>query len=412
MPTKHHTRRNGFASLVCSSPVILAGMILSGMTIPSHAASAQEGLKATTPFPHGPVRWSDRSGEAEFHVAGDAAVLTLRLPDGNVVLLRQIGDPNDALAVLADERLRFTWPALLSWAGGDLGLLRDQSLVRARTGFEAGLPGTIAKGQAERWSGTWQLGAKLQYARALRQTGHRTEAAATLRREIGNLSHTEKAAYDRVFLTMRLAGMVFDTDAASAVGLLEQLIADPATSADQRVDAEVNLAQYLVRSGDYTRTLPLIDKVWTEFSQSDPKDQESQKLPDSEAQFAWIKACALHGLGRKADAYQLMSFIGAVSATTSEIPIPSQARLRGFTCMKDANALAKEFANQLRSAPPGADLFRELQPESQGYAPDRDIVAAALLVPDLAQAVTTQVHFLSGSLTPALREWRDGKSAQ
>ena len=406
MAVNYQARRNGSVSSAC----LRGGMTVLCLMLSPHAASAQDESKAAPAFPHAPVRWSDRSGEIEFHVAGDAALLTLRLPDGNVTVLRQIGDPNDALAVLGDERLRFTWPALLSWAGADLGLLRNRSLLHARTGFEAGLPGAIPKGQAEKLSGSWQLAAKLQYARTLKQTGHRIEAAEMLRREIANLPHTVQTAYPRVFLTLRLAGMVFDTDPAGAIGLLEPLIADSATSPDQKVNVEVNLAQYLARSGDFARALPLIDKVWATYSQSNPQDQGSEKQPGSEAQFAWIKACALRGLGKKDEADQMMSLIGPVSATTSEVPIASLARLSGFTCMKDTNALAKEFGAQLKSAYPGSDLFLELQPESQDYAPDRDMVAAALRVPELAQAVTTQVHFLSGALTPALREWRDGKS--
>lgn len=404
MAVNYQARRDGSVSSACSR----AGMIALCLLLSPQTASAQDVARAATTFPHAPVRWSDRSGEIEFHVAGDVAVLTLRLPDGNVTVLRQIGDPNDALAVLGDERLRFTWPALLSWAGADLGLLRDRSLLHARTGFEAGLPGAVAKGQVENLSGTWQVAAKLQYARMLRQTGHRIEAAEMLRREIANLPHTVQTTYPRVLLTLRLAGMVYDTDPASGIELLEPLIADPATSLDQKVNVEVNLAQYLVRSGDFARALPLIDKVWTTYSQSNPQDQEAEKQPGSEAQFAWIKACALRGLGKKDEADQMMSSI----SPTSEFPIASQARLSGFMCMKDTNALAKEFVTQLKSVHPASYLFVRLQPESYGYAPDRDLVTAALRVPELAQAVATQVHFLSGALTPALREWRNGESAQ
>jgi hypothetical protein len=403
-PTLMHRLRDGLLAAAC--------LVALTVSMPLHAEAAQSDFQAATSFPHAAVEWPGGSGEAEFHVAGDMALLTLRNADGSVAVLRPISETDDALAVLADDRLRFAWPALLTWAGPDLGILRDKSLVRARTAFEAGLLGGMPKGQSEQWSGTVQVGAKLQYARSLRQNGHVQDAAAMLRTEIARLPHGDLGAYERQVLTVRLATIMFDSgDTAGAIGLVEQMIGDPTTGPDQMINLEVNLAQYQVRSGAFEQALVTINKVWAEFSHSDPQDPEFSKLPDSEAHFAWIKACALHGLGKRDDADQLMSLISASSASTAEVPVTSQARINGFKCMHDAGALAKELAIQLRSAPPASDLFVQLQPNSPDYKPDRDVTAAALLVPVLSREVADRVNVLSGTLARAVSEWRDGKPA-
>lgn len=359
-------------------------------------------------FPHASLEWGGTSGEAEFHFSGDSAVLTFRAKGGEVGVVRPVSDVKDALSILADKRLQFAWPALLAWAGSDLVILRDRSLQRARVAFEAGLLGTMPKGQTEQWGGDAQLVAKLQYARSLSQSGRVPDAVSLLWGSIAKLPSTAEAAYERQFLTIRLASILFENgESSTAIELIEQLMRDRNVSPDLMSNLEVNLAQYLVRSGDYRRGLSLINDVWEKYSERPVEDDSDNiKIPDSELQFAWIKACALRGLGQIGESRQMISLIRNNNSNATAISIADQSRLKAYVCMNDPAGLAVELSSQMRYAPPASDIFIELQADSQGYPLDREVMKRALQQQSLKESVDGKVAFLDGALVPAVRKWR------
>lgn len=353
----------------------------------------------TEDFPHASLTFNGVTGQAELHILGDDAVLTFRAPDGTVTPLRAIDTPDDTLAVLADPRLTFAEPALLNWAGKDLGIQRNRMLARAKAAVQMSLPTLMPQSDAERWSGTAELAATLQYVRVLTETGKSDEAVAYLRNRLGQLPPGEPPSDDHTRLAIRLANILFTQGhGEEAVALLEAESTALPIQSDSHVNLDINLAALAARTGHYQRALALVDIVWRSSSGSDPDKvlEGTIIVPGSEAQFAWIRACALNGLGQKDKAQKIMA---AVSNVPAERPGAASstagARQRGFLCMKDADGLARELADELSKAPPAGDILLYLDPLNEQRDDSRVILRAALAKPVLARAMVGRVRPLT-----------------
>jgi len=128
----HHRRKKGL-TMKRTTACLFAAVLSLG----SVRAQAENDL------PQAEITWPGGSGTAEFRIDGDHAKLRVRTPDGKITPLRNVESTDDALAILADERLAFAWPALLAWAGDDLHILRDNDVSRAERalhGAEKPLP--------------------------------------------------------------------------------------------------------------------------------------------------------------------------------------------------------------------------------------------------------------------------------
>ncbi len=233
-------------------------------------------------FPRAAVQFpSGQQAQVEFHAAGDIALLTLRAPDGSVLPLRQISDVRDALAVLGDPRLSFAWRAMLEWAGNDLTLLRERALARSRMAADAGIIGSRPIG-SEQWTGDAALSAVLHYARNLVASGQRNAAIALLKNRLAQAPHDAAHSYSRVFLTTRLANIMFDGGQTSeAISLLETAMEDRTIDAEPALNLSVNLALALARSGASQRALIEINSAWTQFDSHTLEGEDSVKIPSS-----------------------------------------------------------------------------------------------------------------------------------
>jgi len=365
------------------------------------------GLAAAPDFPRAGIVLPTGPAQAELHVAGDSAIILIRLADGSIASARAVNDVSDALGILADRRLAFAWPALLAWAGSDLTLLRERAVARARMAAEAGLLGAEPSGQAEKWAGDPAVSATLHYARALSDAGHKTDAITVLREAIAQTPGDAEHNYARVFLTMRLANMQFESgDVAAGIAQLEAAERDKALDGEYELNIVVNLAMALARSGQYQRALVTINNAWRDFDAGAAESEDYLKVPSSEANFAWIKACALDGLGSHEKARALMAGIVAAPDWPVDDTVPATARLNGFLCMHDDAGFAAEIAAQLQSAAPAGAVFLQAQPGAHEYAPDRAVVTAALHRPALIKAMAGQVRDLAPAFAPALQGWR------
>lgn len=378
-------------------------MALAGIALLASGGTAMAG-----DFPHGTLSLPIGTAEAELHVAGDFAVLTMRSPEGDVVPLRSVSDVDDALAILADRRLAFAWPALLAWAGDDLVLLRDRAVARSQMAAEAGMLAAPPAGQGERWSGDPGVSAQLHYARALVDAGRSPAAIAFLRERIAATPDDPASASKRIFLTIRLANVLFGGgDVAAAVSTLDAAQRDHGLDGDFKLNIDVNLAMLLARSHQSQRALMMINDTWRQFDAEAGEGEGYLKVPSSEANFAWIRACALDGLGDHAKARALIAGIGPSPVWPAQDKVVTEARISAFLCIGDVDGLAAELAAQLDAAPPAGDVFISLQAISYGLASDTALVAAALRRPILARAVAAHARLLSAALTPAVAHWRE-----
>ena len=360
-------------------------------------------------FPHAPLTLDGEAGQVELHFVGDMAALTFRSADGTARPLRAIETPGDSLAVLADPRLAFAEPALLAWAGNDLTAQRDRMVARAKAAMEMSLPAMMPNSDAERWSGGTSLTATLQYMRVLTATGHTADAIAFLRDRLAKLPTGSAPSDDHTRLTTRLANILFDNGhEEEAVALLDAESGALPVKSESRANLDINLAALLVRSGHFQRGFALVDLTWRSFMGSNPDEiyAGSTKVPGSDAQFAWIRACALNGLGQKDKAHAIMAAITDIPPELpNEIGSTAGARIQGYYCMKDADDLAKELAAQLAIASPAGDILLAFDPLGETYLPDRETLKAALKSPVLVKAMAGHVRPLT-RFAAAVSRWR------
>ena len=91
------------------------------------------------------------------------------------------------------------------------------------------------------------------------------------------------------------------------------------------INARVNRAALLLRRNLYADALAVIDPAWRQWQASPAYD----KVGGSERQFAWIRACALNGLGRHDEADQAFRpVLDARESKDRDFVIDSDRKLR------------------------------------------------------------------------------------
>ena len=200
--------------------------------------------------------------------------------------------------------------------------------------------------------------------------------------------------------------VLFDSGQTSqAISLLETASQDNTIQAGAALNLYVNLALALARSGQYQRALILIDEAWNRPDLDRTSEPRTYKVPSGYANFAFIKACALGGLGQRDKALALISNIAETPSSPMADSDESSARLQAFICMHDVQGLAQEIAKQLDTALPAADLFVDVQPDATTYEPEARVLAAAMATPEVRRAAKVHLKLLAPDFTPALSKW-------
>ena len=374
------------------------------------------GAYAKDKAPQAPISWKGGSGVAKFQTSGDTAFLTLVAKDGKEATLRTVTTVDDALAILADDRLAFAWPALLDWAGPDLHKLRDFAVVHAKATLDAQLhpppPGRYPSPQSDEDT---KLAAMRSYIMALFGAGRHAEAIALARQQMASPTTSFDASLARPSYTTLLAILLYyDGRHEDAIATLETADADGSIAAAWRVNIDTNLAAFLASSGKYEQALTVAERTEQAFgAQKSGFFYGVHKYPDSDVLFASIRACALEGLGRHKEAKALLATMSRKpSKAPPALSRTSEARLNALLCMHDATGLADELAALLPSASPADDLFLQFQPAGRPLKAERETVVAALAEPALRTAIAGHARILDAQFTPALEGWsQDDKPA-
>lgn len=359
---------------------------------------------APSPTPGAIVAWNGTAMEVEFHASGDVALLIARGPAATVPLM-SVATVRDALRILADRRLSFAWPALLAWAGADLATLRDRALVRTRLAYEVGLVSSVARTQTEEFSGSPALTATLQYAAALREAGQRRQSLDLLRRRLAAIDagDSDDLAMQKVLLTVRLANnLLDDRDDAAAIALLDDIVGDVRIAPHWRLNAQVNLAQALATTGQYQRALVTIEDAWRSFGAQQDADL---KVPSSDANFARIKACALHGMKQPEKARAVIEGMAEEENEFTTTTSVTSARFLASVCMRDPVAAARHAAAMLRDATPAAQILAIMQPGGASRPDDRRVLAAMATDPLLRKPLAEIGRILPPQFDQALQGW-------
>ena len=363
------------------------------------------------PAPPMPPDWLKASGVVDgkpfaLLINGDRAALVERLGDRGPGGQRffTIDSFNGVLALLADRRFEFLWPQLELWAGLDLGLFRERLRQQAEEiSLRAGRPFPSSSAES---ATSPILSSYIRLTAIYMQIGETPRAEQVLQTylaAIGPKGRSSQQTMDWVLAKARLATvMQFDGRVEQSLRQYEDIQAQAGKS-EFGLNGMINHAATLVESRRYAEALDLIDRAWALFTKSG-----DEALKGSERQFAWIRSCALGGLGRndEADAaYAVVRNSGDVSDRDYIVDRKESIEWRGLWCRRrEADLKALMLAELAASRPSIAVLA--LQP---GYRPefeDPELLAKLRADPDIVAAARLRMRTLPAAMTPALRKYR------
>lgn len=372
------------------------------------------------PFAHlikarAPVTWEGKPANAELLIHGAAAAVQLAAPARAPTPVIFITTPAEALAVLADVRLAPLWPALLDWAGADLVRLREMRIETAARAYNREIAAPPATTTSDSLV-TPRTRAFATFAVALAQSGRLEAAMKLIDQRIADAEVTGDAARDRfdeMQLVVRRARLQFETgEAAGAIAALDDATKAYASETEYLLNLDVNKASYLAYAGRYAEALTLIEGAEAKFRATEETPDE-YKVGGSGRQFAWIRACALHGLGRRDEAARV--FAPILRATrepvddSAALELNDSIRARGLSCMGDAEGLAGLLFDALSASDAFASTsYVWLQParvrRGQSEA-RRTVYARARRDPRLAGLLEGRFRELPPIFSPALNNW-------
>ena len=345
----------------------------------------------------------------------DAAALVVRI-DGAPEAIYPLSSPSAVLKLLADPRFAALWPSISTWASAGLAAMRDRAVADARIAIERGYP-TRPPVQTSETSVRPPTRALLQYAAALTATGRFDEAISLLRQ--ANAKNQRKTDWQQVEWTIvatRIASILANNDDYAAA--IEQLRAAKETLGGDNVYAlnfDTNRAAFLAMAGRYEEALTLIDAVIPKFTQTDGGrvGHGREKVPGSMLQFQWIRACALHGLGRTAEAKELIDGIAKADQPTDRyllLPANDGLELRAQLCMRDADGLA-DFVVRRLNGPAIGTVQLVLQPDMDWPPELASVMAKVRADPRVLAAEAGKVRTLPTVYDDALNGWRPRRGA-
>lgn len=193
--------------------------------------------------------------------------------------------------------------------------------------------------------------------------------------------------------------------AISEVALIEATLRD----SPYAVNATIERAALLVKSGNYAEGLAALDDAAAKLNLlRDPKSKTSV-VPSANRGLAWIRACALKGVGRSSEAAQALKPLFETAETDTakfSDKHPDRLQTEAEVCMSDVSALKKQIADGLRSEVILTDALL-FQP---AYRPKQDkaIWGAVRSDPELQQLAAERTRVLPPEMTEALN-WNEGE---
>ena len=346
----------------------------------------------------------------ELLIDGDEAALRRR-PEGVAkAKFLILANPDDPLMALADRRLEMLWAPLTEWTGPTFDRMRERMIRRSRAALNGGGP-DLPAGNTSESTVRPEIRAVLQYARALDLTGRGAEAEAMLRERLVQMQPKRGVSWRGIEWQSVTAAIAWSrsqrNDQAGAIAEYEAVERTLGTS-PYAVNATVNRAATLAYEGRYAEALTAIDGAWARYL----KDNRGDKVPGSERQFSWIRACALHGLGRTDEARGAMPVLQddrEIKDADFVIEPDNDLKLRIATCTRDGPEFARLIARDLRRVGRSPALLL-LQPAYIPRGNYRAIMATVRADPALKAAAASLMRTLPPEMTAALNGWRGARA--
>lgn len=324
-------------------------------------------------------------------------------PRPEIALLTKTGD---VLTLLADKKMAFLWTPLTEWAGPNLERMRDRQLAKLQAAASVGESAQPAAATIESTVRP-RTRAILQLAGFLIETGNPVEAERILQERLATMPvNRDKARWNEIEW-FTVASRIATARAArdDVEGALAEYALAETTLGDSpfAINASVNRAALLLRRNLYADALAAIDLAEQRWRASNPYD----KVGGSERQFAWIRACALEGVGRHAEADQAFRpVLDARDSKDRDFVIDSDRKLKmqGLVCMRRSAAVKAMIADQIRNGFTSNALLM-FQPANRPLH-DAEFWARITSDPELRKLVLERMRELPPEMAPALNGWR------
>lgn len=399
-----------------------AALALQSKVSPPRPPAAPQSYDAPRPVrpTSGPRRCADTPraailGETDLficvdRIGGRHALLTVT-EAGYVIGTPNQLDVGTALAILADTRLEPLWPQIAAILGPDGTALRDENFAAAEAAWRRGRAPALTQNRGTMESmNDADARAVLDYALDLDRAGRNDEALDLLARVMpqptnGRLG--DERQYEYLSYSLRRAQNLYNNRRFDeAIAELERLEANELIYLDYRINATVNKAAYLVELGRHAEGLAAIDKALDHFRAG---GGDAMRIDGSSRQFAWIRACALHHLGRRDEARTALWPLDRAPerqiAANAAIPASSSIALRAAFCLDDDARLAEVLRLRNGAAYPWAFaniLQANWNPQIAGQSETLRRALARLQ----AEGVEFPVRQLPDSYRAALAGWR------
>jgi len=351
----------------------------------------------------GQWNFEGQSYALEFLVDGKLAALRLRDRMTGVQNILPLSSPADFLGLLADRKVDFLWPAIAEWVGPSMERLRSNLLEAAKQGYDSRSPVFFANNTAESVMRA-PARAVSQYARALERTGDGAAAVDVLRREASTRDlKTDWGRGEYSVLWAQMAGVLHTRGQSDAA--LAELSTGLAALGGSRYagNLAITRAAVLAESGRYEEALVAINQLGKEYKKT------RGKVAGSDRQFAWIRACALQGLGRTADAKRAFPDLQNRPEPVDKdwiVPANASIQIRALTCLGDVEGLVMASIAELEGGRLTPRALLLLQPDYAMTEGGRRVWAEARRDPRLIAAAQGRFRQLPPEYAPALRSWR------
>lgn len=342
----------------------------------------------------------------ELLVDGEEAALRTRVTGASTPKFFNLTRPDDVLMLLADRRLEALWAPLTDWSGPSLELMRARMIRRFRSAALTARPDMPA-GSTSESTVRPQVRAILQYASILDLTGHGAEAEDMLREHLAGMRPKLGGGWRGVEWQSVASAIAWSRkqrdDPKGAIAEYEA-IERALGSSPFAVNATVNRAAALAMDGQYAPALATIEQAWARYL----KDNRGDKVPGSERQFSWIRACALQGLGREAEARAAMPRLSDDREFSDEdfvVEPDNDLKIRNAMCMRDGSEVARLIARDFRRVGRSPALIL-LQPAYVPRGDSRAIIDAVRADSALAAAARERMRTLPSEMSAALNGWK------
>ncbi len=375
---------------------------------PKIAVSCLEDARASVSWSGSEWRYClHRNTEKRLHIA--------LISDQNFILRSDPVNIDMALSLLVSSSAKPLHQALLNAAGPDLEILRLEQLKELQnsnyaSGFNENSLISLNPGG---------LGKLIDKATILARLGFVDQALNAYQKPLLAFEKSAEKLNGKPlpdekqwqWLSLRMAHntqLIYAGREVEGFAGYKKIIGDNRLSASNRINAKVNLAAFLAEYGQFSEALKWINEASREFD-GQINTVDRYKLSGSNRHFAWIKACALNGLGKSEEA---KAYIAVVTQAV-ERPIDPHASVystsrienRLFACIGDADAMANELINR-NAHPllePSGALFA--QPGKKTHNERYNKFREKLLKHPIIQQIAKKSVALPPSALPALNQW-------